>query len=131
MLLTRGRPTVVYPESLLTFRLDSPVTVDLTHAPQAFRYVSPDDFQGGSQPTMARRAPMQGGPSYGPHGPGYGASYGPGYGPALMLIPAMLALIPMVGATRMAGVPASASAWWFAAEAGVGAAAAGGSHRAQ
>ena len=74
VLLTRGRPTVVYPESLLTFRLDSPVTVDMTHAPQAFRYVSPDDFDRPVQTTMQRRPPMQGGPGYGP-------SYGPGYGP--------------------------------------------------
>ena len=65
---------MVYPESLLTFRLDSPVTVDMTHAPQAFRYVSPDDFDRPVQTTMQRRPPMQGGPGYGP-------SYGPGYGP--------------------------------------------------
>ena len=113
VLLTRGRPTVVYPESLLTFRLDSPVTVDLTHAPQAFRYVGPGDFQGGSQPTMARRAPMQGGPSY---GPSYGRQrpflwsqlWPPG---TLMHTRVILALPGMVGATRMAGVRASASAW--------------------
>jgi hypothetical protein len=71
VLLTRGRPTVVYPETLLTFRLDSPINVDLTRAPQAFRYVSPGEFERPVQTTMTRRPPMQGGPSYGP-------SYGPG-----------------------------------------------------
>ena len=54
VLLTRGRPTVVYPETLLTFRLESPVNVDLTRAPQAFRYVGPDDFDRPVQTTVAR-----------------------------------------------------------------------------
>jgi hypothetical protein len=87
VLLTRGRPTVVFPESLLTFRLDSPVTVDLTHAPQAFRYVSPDDFDRPVQTTMARRPPMQGGPSYGP-------SYGPGFGPSPYAYPSYVGPAP-------------------------------------
>jgi hypothetical protein len=72
VLLTRGRPTVVYPESLLTFRLDSQVIVDLTRAPQAFRYVGPDDFEQRPVQTTAAR----------PVGPRPGAGYGPAYGPA-------------------------------------------------
>jgi len=39
VLLTRGRPTVIYPESLLTFRLSEPITISTERAPQAFRYV--------------------------------------------------------------------------------------------
>ena len=39
VLLTRGRPTVIYPESVLTFRLAQPVTISTDRAPQAFRYV--------------------------------------------------------------------------------------------
>jgi hypothetical protein len=84
VLLTRGRPTVVYPESLLTFRLDSPVIIDLTHAPQAFRYVGPGDFDQPVQSTMARRPPAQGGPGYGP-------SYGPGFGPGPYVYPSYVA----------------------------------------
>ena len=83
VLLTRGRPTVVFPESLLTFRLDSQVIVDLTRAPQAFRYVGPDDFERPVQTTMTRRPAGPGpGPSYGPYPygyPGYYAPYGVGY----------------------------------------------------
>ena len=67
VLLTRGRPTVVYPESVLSFRLASPVTVDGT---EAFQPVSNQDYgQVGS-----RR------PGYGPPAPGYGPP-APGYGP--------------------------------------------------
>jgi len=39
VLLTRGRPTVIYPESILTFRLAEPVAISTDRAPQAFRYV--------------------------------------------------------------------------------------------
>ena len=39
VLLTRGRPTVIYPESILTFRLAEPVAISTERAPQAFRYV--------------------------------------------------------------------------------------------
>jgi hypothetical protein len=44
VLLTRGRPTLIYPESLLTFRIQAPVTVTTARAPQAFRYVEPNDY---------------------------------------------------------------------------------------
>jgi hypothetical protein len=63
VLLTRGRPTIVYPESVLSFRLANPLTVDGT---QAFRPVSQQDYG-----MTAQR-------------PGYGQGYGaprPGYGP--------------------------------------------------
>src|ERR1039457_5817437 len=36
VILTRNPPTVVYPETALTFRVDTPVAVDTTRAPQAF-----------------------------------------------------------------------------------------------
>jgi len=39
VLLTRGRPTVIYPESLLTFRLSEPITIPTDRAPQVFHYV--------------------------------------------------------------------------------------------
>jgi len=70
VLLTRGRPTIVYPETPLTFRLDSAVTIDADY--QAF------------QPAPQQQNYGQGGmrrPGYGPspYGPG---AYGPGaYGP--------------------------------------------------
>jgi hypothetical protein len=44
VLLTRGHPTVVYPESVLTFRVEAPVSIDTTHATQAFRYADQSDY---------------------------------------------------------------------------------------
>ena len=57
VLLTRGRPTIVYPEQVLTFRVDTPVNVDLARAPQAFRFVGPDEYDRPVQTTVARRPP--------------------------------------------------------------------------
>jgi hypothetical protein len=76
VLLTRGHPTVVYPETVLTFRVDTPVNVDLTRAPQAFRYVGPDEYDHPMQTTVARRPPPR--PYYTPY-PYYGG-YPYGYG---------------------------------------------------
>ncbi|HKW96922.1 MAG TPA: hypothetical protein VJN43_04270 [Bryobacteraceae bacterium] len=44
VLLTRGRATVIYPESVLTFRVEAPITVVTDRAPQAFRYVDPNEY---------------------------------------------------------------------------------------
>ena len=44
VLLTRGYPTVIEPETLLTFQVTSPVTVETNDAPQAFRFVEPADY---------------------------------------------------------------------------------------
>jgi hypothetical protein len=66
VLLTRGRPSIVYPEQVLSFRLANSVTVDGT---EAFQPVTNQDYGQASQ-----RRP----------GPGYGQGYGappPGYGP--------------------------------------------------
>jgi len=47
VLLTRGRPTVIYPETLLTFRLAAPLAISTEHAPQAFQMVGPGGYAGG------------------------------------------------------------------------------------
>lgn len=54
VLLTRGRPTVIYPESELTFRIETPVTISTARAPQAFRYVQPSDYQRAAAAPPAR-----------------------------------------------------------------------------
>jgi hypothetical protein len=71
VLLTRGQPTVVYPETMLTFQINGPVPVNTTRAPYAFQYVRPEDFNRPVQPQQVRR-PQPRPPSY---------AYGPGYGP--------------------------------------------------
>jgi hypothetical protein len=90
VLLTRGHPTVVYPETVLTFRVDSPVNVDLTRAPQAFRYVGPDEYDRPVQTTVVRQPGPR--PYYSPYPyspypyyyggyPGYYGYYPYAYGP--------------------------------------------------
>jgi len=66
VLLTRGRATVVYPETPLTFRLDAPLNVEASL--NAFPQVSQQDYDDRG---MRRQAP----PSY-----GYGQPAGPAYG---------------------------------------------------
>ena len=44
VLLTRGQPTVIAPEQVLTFRIEYPVTITTDRAPQAFRYVQPNEY---------------------------------------------------------------------------------------
>ena len=75
VLLTRGRPTIVYPESVLSFRLANPITVDGT---EAFRPVSQQDYG------MTQQRP------------GYGAPR-PGYGPAYGAYPAPYPYYPFYG----------------------------------
>jgi hypothetical protein len=96
VLLTRGRPTVIYPEQVLTFRLESPVSFTTDRAPQAFRYVEPGDYQQPSdlqhrpapQMRVATPAPYYYGgpylyrPGYYPYyyyGPSVGFYFGRGY----------------------------------------------------
>jgi len=74
VMLTRGHPTIIYPESVLTFRIEQPVTISTEHASYAFRYVEPGDYQQSAQPRLQSR-----GPGYGPPPPGYGYPYAPYY----------------------------------------------------
>jgi hypothetical protein len=76
VLFTRGHATMVYPETPLTFRLDTAVTLD--NSQQAFQYASQQDYNA----RVSRPAPQRRG--YGAYGapppPYYGGYYGPGYG---------------------------------------------------
>jgi len=91
VLLTRGRPTVIYPESILTFRLSEPVTISTVRAPQAFQYVNTNQY---NRPAAAQAPPPPAGwtcrppspppPYYYPYYPypwgvGVGLWYGPGF----------------------------------------------------
>jgi hypothetical protein len=83
VLLTRGRPTLIYPESVLTFRVDSPIVVNTTRAPQAFREVGPGDYQQPSDHpvSFAQRPPPPPPPAYYPSmWGGWGPWWGPGWG---------------------------------------------------
>jgi hypothetical protein len=90
VMLTRNRPTVVYPETALTFRIESPIAISTARAPQAFRYVGPEDYnhplEAQARPApLARRCygcappPPYWGPMYSPY-PYWGPYWGPSYG---------------------------------------------------
>lgn len=82
VLLTRGRPTEIYPETMLTFRIEAPVMISTTHAPAAFRYADQGDYGTEAQPRMAQgRAPRPVGPPVGVYGAPYPYPYYYGYGP--------------------------------------------------
>jgi len=75
VLLTRGRPTVIYPEAVLTFRVEAPVTISTDRAPYAFRYVDPSQYDrpyNDGRPQLGYRPP--------PPAPYYGYGYPYAYG---------------------------------------------------
>ena len=91
VMLTRGHPTLVYPESVLTFRVEQPVAISTEHSVYSFRYVEPADYQQSAAPQRM----MTRGPGYPPpppyaypyYGRYYGAYpyYGPWFGPSIFV----------------------------------------------
>jgi len=87
-LATKGYPTIIRPEAMLTFRTDQPMVVATDRAPQAFRYAVRADYEQPRMTTYPGAAPR---PYYGagfvggypyPYYPyyGYGYPYYPGIG---------------------------------------------------
>jgi hypothetical protein len=89
IMYTRGRPTTVAPETLLSFRLASPLEISTEKGPVAFQPVTQSDYkdQDAYSNSPRRRAPGPG-PGYAPPynyygcGPwGWGCYPGPYFGP--------------------------------------------------
>ena len=78
VLLTRGHATEIYPETTLTFRLESAVAVDTTRAPQVYRYADSRDY---SQPAYSQRPPALPQRAVGYPYPSYPRYYDPYWGP--------------------------------------------------
>jgi hypothetical protein len=79
VLLTRGKPTIIPPEDLLTFRLENPVTISTVRSNVAFRPVTPQDYAqtrpAPPRPRLVRPYPP---PPYGYYAYPYGPyPYGP------------------------------------------------------
>jgi hypothetical protein len=74
VLLTRGAPTVLFPEAVLTFRIEAPVTVSTERAPQTFRYVEPADYDRATYQAQAG-PPMRHAPGPPPPPPYYFGGY--------------------------------------------------------
>jgi len=77
VLAAHDRPALIPPEAVLTFRVEQPIVVSTEHAPQAFRYAGPGDYD--QPPRFAARPGAPPPPYAAYYGPGYYPSYGPYY----------------------------------------------------
>ena len=77
VLLTRGKPTVLGPETRLSFRLKSDLTVSTENSKQAFQPAGSDDY---NTSASVRRRGYPGGPYPAAYPPPYYASCGPYWG---------------------------------------------------
>ena len=94
LLMTKGHPTVLSPEAVLTFRITNEVTVDMSRSPQSFGPPQHAQYSQGSQPNLIRRGPPPGyaapysapapGPYYGYPYP-YAYAYPYAYGPSVVV----------------------------------------------
>src|ERR1700733_705279 len=80
VLLTRGKPTIIPPEDVLTFRLENPVTISTVRSNVAFRPVTPQDYaQARPAPPRPRLVRPYPPPPYGYYGYPYGPYPYPAY----------------------------------------------------
>jgi hypothetical protein len=68
VLITPGRPTIMPAETLLTFRLESPLTIDTQNSQQAFHPVTQEDYARAAGEDQRQRAVV---PAYPPPPPYY------------------------------------------------------------
>ncbi len=97
VLVTHNHASVVYPEQVLTFKTEAPVTISTVNSSQAFRYVQPNEYDrpsysnyggGGMYESAAPPPPAYntyyaygyGYPYYGAWGWGYPYYWGPSFG---------------------------------------------------
>lgn len=76
VLLTRGKPTIIAPETLLTFKVEQPISISTVRGQMAFRPVTQADYQ--PAPAQRRNANYRRAQPYPAPYPYY---YGPGYYP--------------------------------------------------
>jgi hypothetical protein len=88
---TRGRPTVIPPESVLSFRLDSPVTISTERGQAAFQPVTQDDYNSRASNARPQRFAAPVGPGYPPPPAYYEYPYAYGYPYAYPYYPVPLA----------------------------------------
>jgi uncharacterized membrane protein YgcG len=87
VLVTHNHASVIYPEQVLTFKTESPVTISTANSSQAFRYVQPNEYDrptygnygnAGMYESAAQPSPYSSSYAYGSAYPYYGA-WGWGY----------------------------------------------------
>jgi len=74
VLATRGKPTVISPETVLSFRLQAPVTISTERSQFAFQPVTQGDYDSRASHARAQHVAAPGGPWYAPP-PYYGYPY--------------------------------------------------------
>jgi hypothetical protein len=72
VLVTRGAPSVIHPEQVLTFRVEAPVTFSTAIAPNAFHWIQPGEYDRPVYASAPRPAPR---PYYAYAGPVVYAPY--------------------------------------------------------
>ena len=78
---TSGKPAVISPETVLSFRLKTPVTISTVNSQFAFQTVSQSDLDAGPRQNRPRTRGPASPPYYGhPYAYGYPYGYGFGYG---------------------------------------------------
>jgi hypothetical protein len=87
---THSKPTVIPPETLLTFRLEGPVSISTAKSQFAFHPVTPDDYNGALASNGPRRA--VGGGAYPPPYWGYPYAYDPYFYPGWGFYPGPVVL---------------------------------------
>jgi hypothetical protein len=85
VLLTRGYATVVYPETVLTFQVTAPASIDTDYAQQAFHAVNPMLDYGQPQPAPPAQAPTS------PYPPAQASPYPPQAAPQVVVPPVVVA----------------------------------------
>jgi hypothetical protein len=77
VLLTRGHPSIIYPEQILTFRIEAPITISTTNSPQSFRFVQPNEYSQSDNNQQQPRQYANAAPPPPPYGypPYYGYAY--------------------------------------------------------
>jgi hypothetical protein len=83
VLTTRGKPTVIPPEAMLTFRLEAPLSISTEQSQLAFQPIRPSDYRGDQDAYANPRHRILPGPAYPrPYfyypDPWYGYGYYPG-----------------------------------------------------
>lgn len=76
---TRGRPTVIPPESLISFRLRAPLTISTDKSPVAFQPVTQDDYNSRAPYGSRQQFAPVAGPGYPPPASYYGYPYAYAY----------------------------------------------------
>jgi len=93
VLVTHNHASVIYPEQVLTFKLEAPVTISTVNSSQAFRYVMPNEYdrptysnnsvngmyQSAAPPPPVYNTYAYGYPYYGAYGWGYPYYWGPSF----------------------------------------------------